>query len=259
MEFFEFDIKKCNEAKEKLGKFDIVGDIWRGNFAPSNNIGNCTYLWRLHLPKDAEDFYNKYIKYAEDNTDLKTKYRGLTYEELYKLAERYKKTCDSVGTIPQFDLWVYFYDALTHIIVETNIGRQKELIFRKWLTQKGFDCSEIDADLDTRYGIDIRAIRDDGRVFFLQVKPYSFIASHRYDVLRDRKKACKKYVETKNKFGLKTHFVVYESITEGNNNWWIKDDSFCIPIKKLFKFDENDPIGTFEDIRHDNVNFVELT
>lgn len=242
---FLFNSDKCLKSKAILGKNSIISTIWHNYFAPSNKIGNCTNLYRLLEPTDCNDFYEKYVKYGEEHSCLPISKRGLSYNELVLLAEKYKKTVEDKLNV-NYDLSMYFYDALCHIIVETWDGQQNERDFIKFLTNLGYNCSKFDGKIDAEYGVDIKVTRDDGRISAIQIKPISFFKSNRSDVQADRISLCVKYEEALKKFGFKTYYAIYSKDKTTGDITWVKNGSgYRFRINELFDYDPTDIRGTF--------------
>lgn len=242
---FLFDNEECLKSKAILGKNGIVSTIWHNYFAPSNRIGNCTNLYRKLNPTDCNDFYEKYIKYGEEHMELPISKRGLSYDELVSVAERYKKAVEEKTNL-SYDLSVYFYDALCHIIVETWDGQQNERDFIKFLTNLGYKCSKFDGKIDAKYGVDIKVTRNDGRVSAIQIKPISFFKSNRSDVQTDRINLCIKYEEALKNLQFKTYYAIYVKDKATGDITWVKNgNGYRFRINELFNYDQNDIRGTF--------------
>ena len=240
---FKFIEKLCIEAKEKLHKNSEIGIIWKDNFSYSNKIGNCTNLYRLLRPTSYKDFYFKYIKYASENIEKKIYDRGLTYGELITLAEEYKSMCESKTNL-KYDLEIYFYDALCHIIIETKDGQKNEEDFIRYLESIGYECSNIDGRNDAKFGVDIKLVKDGNDFGFIQVKPISFFKTNRADTQNDRIKLCEKYEMTKKEYGLDTFYAIYSK--KNDRVYWYKNGkSFCFRINDLFTYDKTDIPNTF--------------
>lgn len=242
---FEYDYVSCIEAKSKLGKDGVISKIWHDQFAPSNKVGNCTNLYRKLKPVSHRDFYTKYIAYAEEHPDVRINDRGLSYDELYDLAVRYKKASDErTGT--NYDLSLYFYDAVCHIIVETWNGQKLEREFVQFLQMLGYECSKFDGRIDAEYGVDIKVTRNDGRVSAIQIKPISFFKSNRWDVHRDRIALCKKYEAAKKDLGIKTYYAIYCKNKDTGEIKWLKNgEGYRFRVNELFNYSPEDIEGTF--------------
>lgn len=242
---FLFNNEECLKAKALLGKNNVISTIWHDYFAPSNRIGNCTNLYRKLKPESCEDFYKKYLEYAENNQTLPISQRGLTYDELSSLAERYKKTVEDKTNL-SYEISTYFYDALCHIIVETWDGQANERDFISYLKGLGYNCSKFDGAVDAKYGVDIKVERGDGRVSAIQIKPISFFKSNRSDVQSDRINLCQKYEEALNDMGIKTYYAIYVKDRETGDITWVKNNGmYRFRIGELFNYDPSDIRGTF--------------
>jgi len=240
-----FNKEECLNSKALLGKNSIISTIWRNYFAPSNRIGNCTNLYRVLKPESCEDFYNKYIEYGRLHSELPISKKGLSYDELFSLAERYKKIVEEKIKV-NYDVSVYFYDALCHIIVETWDGQQNERDFIKFLTNLGYKCSKFDGKIDAEYGVDIKVTRGDGRISAIQIKPISFFKSNRSDVQSDRINLCKKYEDAYKNLGFKTYYAIYVKDKATGEITWVKNgNGYRFRINELFNYDPNDIRGTF--------------
>ena len=243
---FEFDEQKCREAKAKLKKSGDIMGIWRKSFAPSNRIGNCTTLYRKLKPVDYNDFFIKYIDHAEHHKNWKTRWKGLTYDEILDLSERYKnKVYEETGV--EYDVSTFFYDALCHIIIETFDGQKHEEEFRNYLINLGYSVSTFDGDIDTIYGMDVKVTRNDGKVSAIQIKPLSFYQSNRWDVQRDRIGLCEKYENALNNLGIKTYYAIYSHDKDSGKTSWVlnSDGKLRFKINDIFGYDPSDIAGTF--------------
>lgn len=244
MHFF-YNKEETLRAKEKLGKYSSISEIWRKKYAPSNRIGNCSNLFRLHKPKDENDFFEKYFRYAENNTHLPISQRGLTHSEFKELVKNYMDDADKTVD-EQFSYEIYLNDCLCHIITETFSGKIQEMNFIAFLESLGYKCSFFDGKTDAKYGLDIKVTRHDGRVSAIQIKPLSFFKSNRSDVQKDRINLCVKYEETLRIYNIKTYYAIYYKDKETGEVLWLKNgNGYRFKIDELFNYDHNDIQGTF--------------
>lgn len=242
---FPYEDSKCVSAKNKLRKNKTISDIWRIHFSPSNKIGNCTDLYRKLKPETTKDFFEKYVKYAQENKGLKIRHRGLTMEELIETAEKYKKLSEE-ATMAKYDLSIYYYDMLCHIITETYYGQHRESEFSDFLEGLGYKCGKFEGWVDTRYGVDIKVTKSNGKESAIQIKPATFFYSNRYDVQKDRINLCVKYEEAVKDLGIKTYYAIYTNDEQTGETLWLKNgDGFRFKINELFDYDKNDIVGTF--------------
>ena len=239
---FEFNYEKCLKYKKQFGKNRNFSLIWRNNFAQSNKIGNCTNLYRKILPVSYEDFYKRYIEYAENNKLSPIKDRGLTYDELISLASDYKSMCEKTCNC-NFNIECYFYEAVSHIIIETFDGQYQERVFREYLTKKGYKCECFEGNFDGKYGVDIKIINN-SKIFGLQIKPLTFFLSTRDDVVQDQKNLCYKYEKLLHDYNIKTFYAIYVRDKDNNIKWLKNKNGFKFKIEELFDYDPNNIFKT---------------
>ena len=240
VEIFEFDINKCIESKKILNSNAKSRLIYKNKCSYSRFIGNCTNLYHRLKPLDYKDFYDKELKYAEENHDLPIEERGLTYEEFYMLAHKYKTLLEDCTTL-RYDISVYFYSLVCHAIVETFVGQKKEEAIMEHITGKGFKVNKVDGKKDAKYGVDIEVIGK-GQHFYLQVKPISFFKSDYPDTHEDRIDACRKREEVLKLEGLDTYFIIYDLNWETSQIKWLnnKTSGILFKISDLFRYDKDD-------------------
>ena len=238
MEYFKFDVEKCIECKKLLNKNQVSRKIYRNSCSHSNFIGNYTTLYQKLKPTDYLDFYQKELKYAEENHDLPIRERGLTYEEFYLLAYKYKILVENSTNI-KYDIDVYFYSIICHAIVETFIGQKKEEIIIESINRKGFTASKVDGDKDTKYGVDIE-VSGNGQHFYIQVKPITFFKSNFPDTHTDRIECCRKREEMLELEGLDTYYIIYEMDWDTLEIRWLmnKKGGMLFKISDLFEYDK---------------------
>lgn len=235
------------KAKEKIGKHNLISEIWRYSYAPSNKIGNCTDLFRKLRPTNEKDFCDKYFQYAEEHKDeLPITKRGLTYDEFVKLVTEYM-TRGNAASGYEYEYDDYFNDALCHIITETYDGKIQEMDFMNFLTELGYECGYFDGKVDAKYGVDIKVTNPkNGKVSAIQIKPVSFFKSRRSDVVKDQKHLIHKYHNCLNDFGIKTYYAIYYKDKETGAVLWLKNgDGYRFKIDELFEYDVNDINSTF--------------
>lgn len=235
---FEFDVKKCIECKKILNKNATSRKIYKNNCSYSKFIGNCTDLYHKLKPIDYEDFYVKELKYAEDNHDLPIEERGLTYEEFYMLAFKYKTLVEN-STKLEYDLSVYFYSLVCHAIIETFVGQKKEEVIMEYIGNKGFKTDKVSGRKDAKYGVDIEVTGKD-KHFYIQVKPISFFKSNFPDTHEDRIDCCRKREEILRLENLDTYYIIYELDWETSELNWVvnKDGGLLFKIDDLFQYDK---------------------
>lgn len=238
--------EKTIKAKNILRKYSIISEIWRRDFAPSNKIGNCTNLFRMHNPNNEEDFCNKYFEYAEKNRDLPISKRGLTYDEFRDLVNEYMSRANAASG-KNYDFDTYYNDVLCHVITETYDGKLNEMQFKAFLENLGYKCSYFDGTIDGKYGVDIKVTRGDNKVSAIQIKPITFFKSKRSDVYKDRIAMIYKYHNFLKDYGYKTYYAIYEkNKTTGEIKWVKNGNGFRFKLDELFEYDINDITNTFK-------------
>lgn len=258
MEFkLNYDRELTIEAKNRIGKFGKISEIWHNNFAPSNVIGNCTDLFRKLNPTSEKDFFEKYFKYAEENTEkLNIRERGIVYKDFLSLIENYRTMANS-NSGENFNFETYYYDALCHIITETYDGKINEINFMNYLKNLGYNVSFFSGYVDTKYGVDIKIDTDNGNKRAIQIKPLSFFKSKREDVHFDRIQLVKKYHNFLKDFGYKTDYAIYYKDRNNDKVFWLKNnDGYRFTIDELFQYDNNDLENTLVVQNLDNKEFV---
>lgn len=247
MEIFEFDIDKCIKCKKILNRNTEARLIYKHNCSYSCFIGNCTNLYHKLKPLNYKDFYDKELKYAEENHDLPIKERGLTYEEFYMLAHKYKSLVEGCTTL-KYDISVYFYSLICHAIVETFVGQKIEGIAMNYISNNGFTTKKVEGKKDAKCGVDIEVIGK-GQHFYVQVKPISFFKAKREDTNEDRISACKKREDVlKSPEKLDTFYMIYDLNWKTSELKWIpsKNNKLLFKINKLFSYDKDNIENTLD-------------
>ena len=232
-----FSENACRDAKDKLKRNEKIMKIWNDNFAPAKAIGKCSTLITRYNPETYEEFFIRYVQYAQNYQDQPVKDRGLTIDELHELAKKYKTLSEAQCPSVNFDEETYLNDAICHIIVETFDGRNKERDIIKRLTCLGQNAVMADDDFDRKYGIDIICKNSEGKIVMgIQVKPHTFLTSTRRDVGDDRRRLYEKHIKTKNELGIETYYVVYNSSDKDKVQWLTNiNGKICFKLDDLFE------------------------
>lgn len=239
--------KKTIKAKEEIGKYGPISQVWQKNFAPSDKIGNVTNLFQQIRPKNEEDFCTKYFQYAEEHKNLPISKRGLTYKEFVEMVNKYKSMADAASGM-EIPYDTYFNDALCHVITETYDGKIAELDFIKILEKLGYKCDWFEGSIDAKYGVDIKITREsDNKVSAIQIKPIKFFRSRRNDVCEDRVKLVQKYYNFLKDYNCKTYYAIYRKDPKnGCLSWQKNGDGFRFKLNELFEYDENNIANTLK-------------
>lgn len=248
MEKFDFDVKKCIESKKILKKNPKSGLIHKYKCAGPDFMGNCTDLYHKLKPLNYKDFYERELKYAEENQHLPIKDRGLTYEEFYMLAHKYKVLLEGCTNL-RYDLSIYFYALVCHAIVETFDGQKREEMIMDYISKKGFEVKKVKGEKDAKYGVDIEVIGK-GQHFYVQVKPITFFKAERPDTHEDRIGACRKREEILKLEGLDTYYIIYDLDWKTSQTKWVinKNNGILFKISDLFDYDKDNIKSTI--VRH---------
>lgn len=241
MDTIVFTETKCREAKAVLGKIGSAMSVWGTEFSPSRSIGKCSYLYKVLQPTSYEDFYEKYIKYAAEHPDESIPNRGLTEKELIELGHKYKRLSEENADYEQ-PLYMYVYDAICHIIVETYDGMEKERDALRLAKQHDGDVQPATYEYDSDYGMDMLSIKGGKIKYGIQIKPITFFRSTREDVKKDRRLMCIKHDKALKELDIETFYMIYErtpaGITwkthEGNKLLWRFKDVVEYDGKEVF-------------------------
>lgn len=212
---YKYSMERSNAAKVKFNKNNDVATIYKDYFSPAKVIGECNRLCRQLKPTSDEDFLNKYLKFAEEHSNMEISQRGLTKQELLETALDFFLTIvQEVPTFPTiFDECI---DCLVcHIITETYTGYMAEETVFNELVKNGFTCENTtDYRQDSYYGIDFFTYVD-GVKYAVQVKPMKFFTSKQGHVQKDRLAMVFKYDRALNKYKVKTLYAIHNSEING--------------------------------------------
>lgn len=212
-----------------------------------NRVGNLTDLFRLHKPQSEEDFFKKYIAYAEEHKEeLPIIKRGLTNDELLERATTYM-TLANKSANTTFELDLYIKDMLCHLITETYDGKKCEMQFFNYLISCGYEPEFVCGELDSEYGVDILIGKED-KSLAIQVKPISFFKSTRSDVCQDKAKLIRNNYKLLQKRGIKTVYAIYHKDKKTNEIKWAlnKKGKFKFCLDELFTYNLSDIEGTLK-------------
>lgn len=207
------------------GDNKLFSKPWRDIFAKRKNSGPCVKTCRLLCPSSSEDFY---LNGHKENPKM-------AFEHIEKLAIEYR------SYVKREDLPLQlFYDIIVcHNFVETYNGHIKELEVIRALTKAEFKILNSTDEDDWKYGADIIAEKN-GIIYFIQVKPISFLFSIKDDCVRDRKKVFSQFIpeQINRNNGVKMPFLwlFYDYETK---EWFFneKNKSFKFDIEKVLDKD----------------------
>ncbi len=193
--------------------------------------GNMTYLYyKYNRPKTTKDFYQRYISDL-DERETNTSKKGRTEEYLWSLAETYRKNCDT--SIPTE---TYYKNLVYRLFTQTINGHQAEEAFMNLYNEKSETIHFEGADflLDTGYGVDLVGTKGD-LTFYVQIKPYSFIASNSPDwsLHRDRLYMIDKRKKALNDYGNETYYAFYRKREDGSLEWMVKNNKLANKLEAI--------------------------
>ena len=233
--------------------------IWRNKYSGRPSVGSCMWLCKHLNPSTYEDFFNKYVESGikdvwKDRYGKKSSGRGRTLDELEEIAINWRADC---GNPPDLDLCTFFDAVVLHVIIETFMGKDKELEARDILEGNGFITEDGTDEEDTEMNIDFKVYKDGELKYLMQVKPVSFITSSNRDTKNDRIEAFKKHENGHKKYpGIPYYYLVYDA----SNGLWIVNedkgrclfeyeelvDNFGNPIQSRYKLTKNESKDLFK-------------
>lgn len=247
------------DARNKIDLDRIFGEtatvIWRDSFAGSNSIGNCDELCQLivgafmdnygKMPTDQE-YLDAQIEYAESRKDdFKVNSRGLTENEWWRLAERYRNAIKKQEPTFPYGVEDCLYAAIYHAVSQTMDGKraEKELIDNLILGKTHKDVEYPSGADDALYGIDFFAyFGSPNKKYGVQVKPISFYKGKKLDGKKDIENLVEKYFAANEHFGLVGMlYAIYETRRDNTNEWFYKEvngrKKFLFTIDELYDVD----------------------
>lgn len=246
--FDNLDEQKCGHCKIITNKNDTTNLLYKNKYSHANHIGYYTDLYRLLKPKDSYDFLVKQLKYAEDNKNkLPRTKRGPTRQEWIEEAIEWKKDSEAQDPSLNFDADVYLYALLCHGVVETCIGQEKEALFEKLMTIRGFGNKKLEGKMDAREHVDFVSynIVEDS---YIQIKPITFLkglAPHLIEARAEHVITSKKHWRVDK---VPYYFAFYDKTYKTDDLTLYADEkgNFLFTEEQLFSYDENDIFGTIK-------------
>lgn len=218
-EVYEASKKEFDKIAIARGDKKLFSKPWRDIFAKRHNSGCCVQACRELNPSSAEEFF-KNGHLVNDK---------MLIENICDLALRWKGYLGKiVEDVPDY---LFLDNVICHNFVETfkGVNREKEVI--KILIDNGYEILKSTDRDDWNLGADIIA-RKNGVLYFIQVKPVSFLFGRKQDCIDDRKKIFSQFLpeQLKANNGKKVPFI-----------WLFYDyetyDWFFNPLTNNFQFD----------------------
>lgn len=215
--------------KKKWNK-DLYGIHWQRKYQHKPSIGAMVHLCNEWEPESYEHFYELYLRdgIKTFGEDIDPKYRGRTPNEIEDIAIRWR---DDTG---DFDtpLSEYFDAIILHTIVETYVGIDFEKRAIECLENNGYQIVHGTDEEDSAMNIDFKVYKDGKLMFFIQVKPISFIVSDRIHTFKDRMNVFEKHVKGNERYpGVPYFYLIYDPYT----NMWVYNEQ---QQRSLFRYDE---------------------
>lgn len=211
---------------------------FKAAYRPFNNtylVGNMAYLYSKYgRPTSTLDFYQQYVSDTTDDAPLNQ--RGRSEDELLEFARTYKANYENATGDLSVPLDKYYDNLCYHLFTETIRGHaaEEELINAINKNSNVFKAEGVDYLMDTLYGVDIKVTTAEGKIFYVQVKPVSFIRGKNpdKDLLVDRKALLDKRIKTLNECNADTLYAFYNN-TYAGREWSVKPNG-----RVLYRVDE---------------------
>lgn len=157
---------------------------WRDKYSRRKSVGPCQDIARGTTAKSYEEFFEYYLDNANRHIEEPINKRGCTLDELEMVA--YNWMVES-GNPYNLDLKTFFYGVIMHVIIETYMGKLKEIEVMEAFVKCGYGIIESTSDEDADMGIDFKVYDVKGIKWLVQVKPISFVLGCKPDLINDRK------------------------------------------------------------------------
>lgn len=238
---FKYSRKESLNAKEIVGKYWQFANIYHDHFSYPIHIGPCVILCRILEPENHEDFANKYFEYAEMHKHLPIEERGLTKEEFYQSAVRYKALADEKVPNNNISLETFFHDLSCHVFTETYDGHvTKEIPLLTYIRNFVNANANFPKDIkeDMKNGVDI-LVYDNNNIplYGIQIKPSSFFIGFskgkKIGIIKDTKSLVNKYYTAKREYGIETYYCIYDEV-----RGWVLNENGELTFKLNQIFDD---------------------
>ena len=220
-------------AKALLNKEEYTVP-WRDKYSRRKSVGPCQDIARGTTAKSYEEFFEYYLQNANSKLDEPINKRGCTLDELEMVA--YNWMMES-GNPYGLDLKTFFYGVIMHVIIETYMGKLKEIEAMDAFTKCGFHIIESTSDEDAEMGIDFKVCDDKKMKWLVQIKPISFVLGCKPDLINDRKYVFNKHALGHEKYPNIPYVYMFYNPKEGGK--WVYNSP-----KNTYFFKYNELIGT---------------
>jgi hypothetical protein len=210
-----FDTQRLKDTFKMMNKLNVVNLVWKGDktingLCCASMTGNGSLLFDVLKPISYEDFYEKLCEYSKLNKNKLNIYeRGLTFEELTKLAKCFKNKVEKHDNKIVFTIENYIDYILYVNVIQTFDGHVKEIILINYIKKYWYsDAHRSTGKLDSKYGIDI-LYRNNSRG--IQLKSIKFFLGKKSSVISDRKNILPLKNEVLEKFNIDMKYAIYDS------------------------------------------------
>ena len=242
--------------KPKWNK-DEYGLFWQTKYCPKPSVGAMVWMCDTWKPNSYEEFYNMYITKTEGHDKI---HRGRTLEELEDIAINWQNDVKDYNT----PLSEYFDAVILHTVVETYMGVHFENkaieameSTDKYIIERGTDEEDSAMSIDFKVFNKING-KKGKLLYFVQVKPLSFITGYRNHTVKDRINAFSKHRKGNEMYpGIPYYYLIYDADT---NKWvynpdtkrcrfeykeLVKDNGYGTPIRNKKKMKEYESDSLF--------------
>lgn len=209
---------------------------------PTKIIGNMAYLYiKYDKPQTTKEFYVRYI--SDNLSSEKIGCNGKSEKDWLNLVKIYYQNSSAKYDIP-FEY--YCQNLLYRQFYQTIEGHKKEYTILNYINQQypSFTASTVDGITDLEYGVDIEVKSKDKPVFYIQVKPITFLfGNSNKDLIQDRKNLIKK----NNKIDNKVYVVYYRK--NGNDIEWMttKSNKILFDVNAFIKDNGSSTFNNFKE------------
>ena len=213
--YYIYNKDKSHEVYKKYSKISNVERLFKEEFSYRSFIGPIVKMCFMFNPVSEYDFVNQYFNYAESNKNGFTIERGLTRFDVMEMTTRFQRRVGEVTntTITHEDAFHYI---MWNIINFAFSGFEAEKSYAEVLYKEGYITNKVEDSLDEKFGIDIVVKDEDKDIFYVQVKPNSFLSANNKN---EREDAYEKYNKTIKKYNLKTYYAFYTRNADGKITW----------------------------------------
>lgn len=211
---YTFNEDRITKTFNIMNTFNVVNLVWKGDnivkgLCKASKTGHGSNLFDKLSPISHTDFYNKLVKYANDNKyKLKIYDRGMTFDELLCLANEFKRNVEQLDKELVFSVDAYVDYIMYVNVIQTFDGHINEVMLSEYIQNNWYkDAHRVTGELDSRYGVDI-LYRGDTRG--IQIKSINFFLGNKESVIHDRLNIKTLKDEVKTKFNIDMKYAIFD-------------------------------------------------